>query len=166
MMTQLIRKLFFLQLVLFAFHANSQVSSNNELKEDQSISTQLYTKCFENLNQGSEILEKYPAFKDSKLCSLLYCTLLLSYQENEIKLIAEQRLQGIVTQLFREGNPVYLISGMESYEKAVENNKNLEDDNHIVYISIGACQISSFESKARDIVNKQTMLLIKQASSK
>lgn len=166
MMKQLVRKLFFLQLILFAFCANSQVSSNNELKEDKSISAQLYTKCFDNLNQGSEILEKYPVFKNFKLCSLLYCTILLSYKENEIKLVAEQRLQGIATQLFREGNPVYLISGMESYEKAVENNKNIEDNNHIVYISIGACQISSFESKAQDIVNKQTMLLIKQVSSK
>lgn len=166
MTTKIIRKLFFLQLVLFAFSANSQVNSNNEVSEDKSISAQLYTRCFENLNQGSEILEKYPVFKDFKLCSLLYCTILLSYQENDIKLVAEQRLQGITTQLFREGNPVYLISGMESYEKAIENNKNLEDDNHIVYISIGACQISPFESKAQDIVNKQTMFLIKKASSK
>ena len=164
-MKQLVRKLFFLQLILFAFRANSQVSSNNEVIEDKSIFAQLYTRCFENLNQGSEILEKYPVFKDFKLCSLLYCTILLSYQENDIKLVAEQRLQGITTQLFREGNPVYLISGMESYEKAIENNKNLEDDNHIVYISIGACQISPFESKAQDIVNKQTMFLIKKASS-
>ncbi|MEZ0128640.1 hypothetical protein AB9T88_02075 [Flavobacterium sp. LBUM151] len=156
----MLQKFILIVLLSFYFQAKSQTSPENEEIEDNSISNQLYAKCFENLNQGSEILEKYPAFKNTKICSLMYCIVLLHYTEKEIQLIGEQRLQGIATQLFQEGNPVYLISGMDSYSRAENENKNLEDDNHIVYISIAACMISSHEARAQEIVNKQTMLLI------
>jgi hypothetical protein len=131
-----------------------------ETTEDTSIGAQLYTKCFENLNQGSEIFEKYPALKSIKFCSLLECSFLLAYNENEIQLAAKERLIGITTQLFKEGNPVELISGMDSYLTAKEKNKNLEDDNHIIYISYGECISPKFLSTAAEIVNQQTWHLI------
>ncbi|MBF4516028.1 hypothetical protein IRZ71_06730 [Flavobacterium sp. ANB] len=146
--------------LFFCVQVESQNIADNEEIEGNSISAQLYTKCFDNLNQGLDILEKYPTFKDVKLCSIAYCMMLLYYKDEEIKRVAEQRLRGIATQLFQEGNPVYLISGMDSYLTAQEKNKNLEDDNHIVYISIAACLTLSFEAKAQEIVNEQTMQLI------
>lgn len=155
-------------LILFLlsfFLVKSQNSITPQEAVENSISDQLFTKCFENLNQGIEIFEKYPSLKNVKICSIMYCMFLLQYKEEEIKSVAEERLRGIATQLFREGNPVYLISGMESYERAKKNNENLEDDNHIVYISIAACMISQFEARAQEIVNKHTMLLINLGNS-
>jgi hypothetical protein len=151
-----------LSIIVFFFSVLAESQNIADLKEieENSISAQLYTKCFDNLNQGLDILEKYPAFKDAKLCSIAYCMMLLYYKDEEIKFVAEQRLRGIATQLFQEGNPVYLISGMDSYLEAQEKNKNLEDDNHIVYISIADCLTLSFEARAQEIVNKQTMQLI------
>lgn len=156
----MLQKLILILLLCFCIQVESQNIADIEEIEDNSISAQLYTKCFDNLNQGLDILEKHPAFKDVKLCSIAYCMILLYYKDEEIKGVAEQRLRGIATQLFQEGNPVYLISGMDSYLEAQEKNKNLEDDNHIVYISIADCLILSFEARAQEIVNKQTMLLI------
>lgn len=54
--------------------------------------------------------------------------------------------------------------GMESSLTAKERNKNLEDDNHIVYISYGECTNPPFLRRGAEIVNKQTMQLIKQNS--
>lgn len=156
-------KLFFLHVCLcFCFQTEAQTNTDNEIIEDNSISAQLYTKCFPNLKYGDEIFEKYPAFKDAKICSLLYCTLLFEYNDEEISLIAENRLRGIATQLYREGNPVILLSGMDSSLTAKEKNENLLDDNHIVYISIAACVIRPNESRAQKIINQQTTLLINQ----
>ncbi|MFQ6599562.1 hypothetical protein [Flavobacterium sp. C3NV] len=160
----MVQKILSLIMLLLSLNAKSQNVDESIETEDHSISAQLYTKCFENLNQGAEILEKYPAFKETKPCSLAYCMMLLSYKDEEIKLVAEQRLQGIATQLFQEGNPVYLISGMDSFLTAQEKNKNLEDDHHIVYISYAECTSPEFLRRSADIVNAQTMQLIKQNS--
>lgn len=149
----------------FCLQAQSQNSIENEGTEDNSISAQLYTKCFENLNHGAEILEKYPTWKDAKLCSLMYCMMLLGFQEKEVQLIGEGRLIGIATQLYREGNPVILIMGMESSLEAKKRNQNLEDDDHIVYISYGECTNPSYLRKAAEIVNNQTRTLIYQNKS-
>ncbi|MDA6068891.1 hypothetical protein NJT12_04580 [Flavobacterium sp. AC] len=147
----------------------SQVKSQNATAqsreiEDNSISYQLFTKCFDNLNQGSEILEKYPALKDAKLCSLLYCMHLLAYPEKDIQFAAENRLIGIATQLYNENTPAILIMGLDSSRTAKERNKNLEDDNNIVYISYGECTNPAFLREGADIVNKQTMQLINKNS--
>ncbi len=154
-------------LLLFSISVESQSASDiSEEIEDTSISAQFYTKCFENLNQETEIFKKYPAFKNMKFCSIFKCSFLLSYKEEEIKLFGEKLLIGIATQLFREGNPVYLIMGMDSFLYAKEKNENLTDDNHLVYISYGDCTNPSFLIKAAEIVNKQTQLLIEQSQSK
>lgn len=161
----MLQKLILIVLLIFCLQVKAQNDINNEKIEDNSISAQLYTKCFENLNQGTEILEKYPAFKETKLCSLMYCMMLLGFQEKEIQLIGEGRLIGIATQLYKEGNPVILIEGMESSLEAKKRNENLNDDNHIVYISYGECTNPSFLTKAAKIVNNQTMSLIHKNKS-
>ncbi|MFD1605003.1 hypothetical protein ACFSJW_00255 [Flavobacterium artemisiae] len=144
---------------------SQEVLDIGEVK-DTLVAAQLETKCFENLNQGNEIFEKYPALKSVKFCSLLECMFLLSYKEEDIQFAAEKRLIGIATQLYKEGNPVYLFSGMDSYLTQKQKNENLEDDNHTVYIRYGECVSPSFLHKAAEIVNKQTQLLINQNAAK
>lgn len=152
--------------ICFCIKAKSQNANESISIEDHSIELELYTKCFENLNQGAEILEKYPAFKETKLCSLAYCMMLLSYQDQEIQKISKDRLIGITTQLYRQGNPVILIMGIESSLEAEKRNENLDDDDHIVYISYGECTNLPFLREGAEIVNKQTRQLIKQNSLK
>ncbi|MEN2415941.1 hypothetical protein [Flavobacterium mesophilum] len=159
----MIQKFFFITILFICFKAESQNNTDTEV-EDHSIATQLYTKCFENLNQGSEIFEKYPSLKSVKFCDLLTCSYLLSYDELDVKIAGEKRLIEIATQLYREGTPVYLVMGMQSYLNAQMKNQNLEDDNHLVYISYGECTNPSHLIKAAEIINKQTMFLINQAS--
>lgn len=156
------QKILSLILLLLSLNAKSQNVDESIETEDHSISAQLYTKCFENLNQGSEVLENYPAFKAMKPCSLAYCMMLLAYQDKEMHQIGENRLIAIATQLYHEGTPVILIMGMESSLEAKKRNQNLDDDDHIVYISYGECTNPAFLTKAADIVNKQTRTLIYQ----
>ena len=158
----MVQKILSLILLLLSLNAKSQNVDESIETEDHSISAQLYTKCFENLNQGSEVLENYPAFKEMKPCSLAYCMMLFAYQDKEMQQIGENRLIGIATQLYHEGTPVILIMGMESSLEAQKRNQNLDDDDHIVYISYGECTNPAFLTKAADIVNKQTRTLIYQ----
>jgi hypothetical protein len=158
----MIAKFLSLLLLILSFQAKSQNADESIEIEDNSISAQLYTKCFENLNQGSEVLEKHTAFKNVKICSLAYCMMLLAYQDKEIQQMGEDRLIGIATQLYHEKTPVILIMGMDSSLEAQKRNQNLDDDDHIVYISYGECTNPVFLSKAADIVNKQTRTLVYQ----
>lgn len=155
------KKIFYLFLIL-SFHAKGQSANESIEIEDHSISAQLYTKCFKNLNQGAEIIEQNPKWKDSKPCSLLYCMMLLGLEDKEAQQIGKDRLIGITTQLYREGNPVILIMGMESSLEAEKRNKNLDDDDHIVYISYGECTNPPFLHEGAEIVNKKTRTLIFQ----
>ncbi|KAF2513932.1 hypothetical protein [Flavobacterium foetidum] len=158
----MILKLVGLLFLFNCFCINSQNTDHNQTVEGMPLSDQLYTKCFENLNQGSEIFEKYASLKNMKFCSLLECMFLFSCKEEDIKRIAEQRLIGIATQLYNAGTPVYLIMGLDSYLNAKKKNENLEDDNHIVYIDYGECTNPPFLIEAAAIVNKQTNLLVNQ----
>lgn len=160
----MIKKLFITLVLFISFQAESQNTDEANIIEDNSISTQLYTKCFENLNHGAEIFEKYPALKSMKFCSIITCGYLLNYKEEDIQLAATARLQGIATQLFREGNPIKMVSGMESYIRVQKENENLQDDDHLVYISYGECTSPYYLKQAADIVNLQTALLLKQTS--
>ncbi len=159
------QKLILIVSLYFSVQIQSQNIVEDEGTIDNSISAQLYTKCFENLNHSAEFLEKYPAFKNTKLCSLAYCMMLMSYKDKEIQQMGEGRLIGIATQLYHEGTPVILMMGMDSYLEAEKRNQNLEDDDHIVYISYGECTNPRFLTEAADIVNKQTRTLIYQNKS-
>ncbi|WET02660.1 hypothetical protein [Flavobacterium sp. YJ01] len=159
------KKIFIIIFFLVFFQAESQ-NTDESMVVDNSISAQLYTKCFDNLNEGNELFEKYPTFQKTTFCSLLSCSYLLAYKETDIQKFAEQMLIGITTQLFKEGNPVYLINGLESSTEAVRRNENLNDDNHIVYISYAECTSPIYLRNAAEIVNKQTRFLINQSSTK
>ncbi|CAA9203442.1 hypothetical protein FLA105534_04637 [Flavobacterium bizetiae] len=79
----MIKKILFAVLLILSFQAKSQNTDESMEIEDHSISAQLYTKCYENLNQGTEIIEQNPKWKDSKPCSLLYCMMLLGLEDKE-----------------------------------------------------------------------------------
>ncbi len=149
-------KLFILFTISFILKATGQKSDT--LNVDPSY--RLYSKCFENLNYGSEIIEKYPALKKSGLCSIQDCVISLAFKEDFIQEIAKARLRGIATQLFRQGSPVILISGMDSYSTALEENKNTDDDDKIVYISVGECVIPRYISIGQEVFNEQTRKLL------
>lgn len=156
------KKAIFFILILISFQMESQNSVEDEEIADNSISTQLYTKCFENLNQGNAFFKKYTNFKRADVCSLIYCTFLLSFPEKEAQEAGKDLLIEITTKLYDEGNPVYLIMGMDSYLTAKYKNENLLDDDHIVYISYGECTNPNYLIEAAKIVNEQTKLLIKR----
>jgi len=44
----------------------------------------------------------------------------------------------------------------------MKKNKNVDDDNNIIYLSIADCVISEAESIASDIFNAQTIKLLAQ----
>ncbi|RKR05271.1 hypothetical protein C8C83_4612 [Flavobacterium sp. 90] len=159
------QKLILIVSLYFSVQIQSQNIVEDEGTIDNSISAQLYTKCFENLNQGSEFLEKNPKWKEIKLCSLMYCMELLRYEDKEIQQMGEARLIGIATRLYYEETPVILTMGMDSYLEAEKRNQNLDDDDHIVYISYGECINPRYLTQAAEIVNKQTMTLIHQNKS-
>ena len=162
----MIQKVFFILFFFSFFLAESQNQHDSKIIEDTSIAAQLYTKCFTNLNQENHIFEKYTTFKSGIFCSLITCSVLLAYQETDIQIAGEKRLIGITTQLFNEGNPVYLTSGLDNSFEARKKNENLKDDNNIVYISYGECTSPAYLRKAADIINKQTLSLMKQAANK
>lgn len=143
-------------IVLVTFCSTFALYGQNE------VSFELFSKCFPNLNQGSEILEKYPEMQKFGFCSIFKCINLLAYQEEFIQEIGKARLIGIATQLYREGNPVILISGMDSSSTEIEENKNIKDDNNIVYVSVGECVIPNYVWTAKEMFNKQTRMLIEK----
>ena len=159
------KKFIFLFLFSFFLAVNSQNRKDDLQTEQIPIGAQLYTKCFDNLNQDSDIFEKYPELQTMKFCSLMECTVLLSSANKEIQTAVENRLRAITKRLYKEGNPVYLISGSDSYSTAMERNENIEDDNKIVYICVAADFLRATEAKAQQIVNKQTMQLINQKTA-
>lgn len=153
------RKILILLFIFFNIHF---CIAQSESKKDENFHLSLLARDFEYLNQGSEFFEKYPLLKRTELNSIIGCIYLLNDKEEEIKHVAVARLEGIATQLFNEGTPVILISGMDSTMLANQKNENLEDDNHIIFLSIAACLVSEAESKAQKVFNAKTMKLIAQ----
>lgn len=112
------------------------------------------------LNHGSELFDQYPFLEFKGHYSIIGCIYLLSIKEDKVKKVAIDRLRGISTQLFNEGKPVLLTYGMNSVNSTLKKNENLEDDNHIIYLSIADCVVSQAESIASDVFNEQTIKLI------
>jgi hypothetical protein len=134
--------------------------SQEEIKTNPNFSLSLLTRNFEYLNHGNELFEKFPILKKRELYCIVGCIYLLEMNELEIKKIAIARLKGISTQLFNEGKPVILTYGMNSINIADKENENLEDDNHVIYLSIADCIVRNSEEIARSEFNNQTRLLI------
>lgn len=147
-------------LSIFMF-LNTLFSSAQTTAENENDFLFLLTRNF-ILNHGNELFDQYPLLKFEGYNSIDGCIYLLYIKEDEVKKVAMERLRGISTQLFNEGKPVLLTYGMNSVGFTLKKNENLDDDNHIIYLSIADCVISEAESIARDVFNAQTIKLLAQ----
>lgn len=129
---------------------------------DDNFPLSLLTRHFENLNYGKDEFEKFPTLKQPAYYCIMGCIVLIDSNDETLKKVALARLKGIATQLFREGKPVLLTSGMSSAYFNIEKNKNLKDDNNIIYLAIADCIVSKAEVLAQSTFNNQTRYLIEQ----
>lgn len=129
---------------------------------DDNYPLSLLFRHFKNLNHGKDEFEKFPTLKQPEYYCIMGCIILIDSNDETLKKVALARLKGIATQLFREGKPVLLTSGMSSAYFNIEKNKNLEDDNNIIYLAIADCIISKAEVLAQTTFNNQTRYLIGQ----
>lgn len=151
-------KNFYLSIFILLSTLCSSAQTTAEIKNDFAF---LLTRNFV-LNHGSELFEQYPILKDERCYSIIGCIYLLYIKDEEVKKVAIERLRGISTQLFNEGKPVLLTYGMDSVDSVIKRNENLEDDNHIIYLSIADCVVSQPENIASNVFNEQTMKLVAQ----
>ncbi|MBZ4043102.1 hypothetical protein [Flavobacterium hibisci] len=152
----MMKKKFLILLLLLGI----QVFSQND-DPDQKIHHKIYGKCFDNLEQIPETENEIP-LKAISFCSLLECTIGFKYAK-DIKNIQNailKRAIEITTLLYNEGIPVYLISGLDSSYEAEKQNKNITDDNNLVYISVGGCVSTNELQKIKQIINQKTLELI------
>lgn len=155
-------KKLFLIIILFQNLIFSQDSDENLLAE--TISAKMETYCFENLKPIKE-LDSIPSWK-SHSCSILGNLMLLqiktkneSFNEKLNKSIIS-RLREISNLFYLNKTPIILTSGMDSSFEADEKNKTLDDDNNIIYVSIGECTMPRNWYEAKDFFNSETRKLI------
>lgn len=128
-------------------------------EETNELQNKIENRCFENLNP-KEVFQKYPSFQKHNFCTFIDCIFLLAYKEEDVHLAASERLKEIATILYNEKTPVILTTGMDSFLDAKEKNKNLNDDDKIIYVSIGDCVNPAFINEGKDIFNTETYKLI------
>jgi hypothetical protein len=128
----------------------------------QKAISEVFGKCFKDLNPIEGTINVIPVNKNVKFCSLYQCVSRIGYtsKNEEIEQAILKRAVQITTLLYNEGTPIFLISGMGSFGEAAEKNQNLNDDNNLVYIDIAECITSESLEKIKNIVNKQTLKLI------
>jgi hypothetical protein len=153
----------FLIIILFQNLLFSQNSVENLPAE--TISEKIQTYCFESLKPINEI-DSIPAWR-SHSCSILDNLVLLqiktenkSFDEKLNKSVIN-RLREISNLFYLNKTPIILTSGMDSSFETDKKNQNLEDDNNIIYVSIGECTMPRNWYEAKDVFNSETMKLIK-----
>nr|WP_315245769.1 hypothetical protein [uncultured Flavobacterium sp.] len=156
-------KKLFLIIILFQNLIFSQSSEGNVYAEN--IGDKIQTHCFENLKPFKE-LDSLPNWKNHT-CSIIDNLFLLqintenkSFNE-ELHKSAINRLREISNLFYLEKTPIILTSGMDSFLETEEKNKNLEDDNKIIYVSIGECTMPRNWSEGKEAFNSETMRLLK-----
>lgn len=80
--------------------------------------------------------------------------------DKRVQSIVFNRATEIVALLHRERHHVYLINGLDSYDRAQKENMNMGDNNGMVYISVGDCLSSDILSRFMEIVNEETQRLL------
>lgn len=149
--------------LIFLFFCGNQIVAQTEIEQESenSIQQELYTKCFENLKPVAE-LHQYVSVKKIKLCSLIECRWVAEYfkDDKSVQSIVFNRATEIVALLHRERHHVYLINGLDSYDRAQKENMNMGDNNGMVYISVGDCLSSDILSRFMEIVNEETQRLL------
>ena len=124
--------------------------------------TEVYGKCFKDLQPIKETKDFIPVNKNVKFCSLYQCVSRIEYssENKESEEAILNRAAEITTLLYNQGTPIYLLTGMDSSGTEFVENKNLNDDNNLVYIAVAECITSKSLEKIKDIVNEQTLKLI------
>jgi hypothetical protein len=139
--------------ILFAFSINFSFAQD----KNENMNEKYYSRCFDNLKPIQKS-ENFPNFDPNILCSLRICFGLLRYEETNI--IIKQRLIDLANKFYAEGIVLKLVTGKESVQYANEKNKNLEDDDKLIYISIFD-NIDWIEiAKAIETYNSETQRLI------
>lgn len=149
-------------LVLFLFYYSLVFCQDINDENSKRAYTEVYGKCFKNLKPIEETKDIIPINKNVKFCSLYQCVSRIEYasENKEIEQAILKRAIEITTLLYNEGTPIYLLTGMDSSGTEFVENKNLSDDNNLVYIAVAECITSKSLEKIKDIVNKQTLQLI------
>ena len=149
-------------LVLFLFSLNQTFCQDISDENSEKAIIEIFGKCFKDLKPIEGTKDILPQKKDVSFCSLYQCISRIGYTEgnkNSYEAILKRAFD-ITTLLYNEGTPLYLTSGMGSSGEADEENENLTDDNHLIYISIAECITSDSLEKIKNIVNAQTLRLI------
>lgn len=148
-------------LVLFLFSLNQTFCQDISDENSKKAYIEVYGKCFKDLKPLEEARNIIP-LKSIPFCTLYQCVAGVEYSEEkkDIQEAILKRSIEITTLLFKQGTPIYLLSGMDSSGTEIVENKNLTDDNNLVYIAIAECLTSESLEKIKNIVNEQTMKLI------
>ena len=156
-------KKLFLIIILFQNLIFSQSSEGNVYTEN--IGDKIQTHCFENLKPFKE-LDSLPNWKNHT-CTIIDNLFLLqintenkSFNEELHKSVIN-RLREISKLFYLDGTPIILTSGMDSFLETEKKNKNLEDDNKIIYVSIGECTMPRNWHEGKDAFNSETIKLLK-----
>ena len=121
------------------------------------IQYKYYEYCNENLSK-LERSEVYPFFPTEELCSIKKCFRRISYPE--INAIIYKRIVELAKVNFEKKIYLYLIEGKGSIEVAEKKNKNLEDDNNLIYISVDEFINAKEITKGVELYNSETKKLI------
>ncbi|MEO8238539.1 MAG: hypothetical protein ABI793_03435 [Flavobacterium sp.] len=155
-------------ILILSFLIFNQTFCQNENDESlDKVYVKVFGKCFKDLKPLEETKDFLPLKKIS-FCSLYQCVTRIQYSEidkNMQEAILKRTIE-ITTRLYNDKTPIYLISGMNSYGTALEENQNLTDDNNLIYISVADCLSSKALEKIKNIVNQQTLKLINKSKSK
>jgi hypothetical protein len=156
------KKLF---LIILVFH-NSLFSQNSDGKiSSETYSDKFQTYCFENLKTFKE-LDSLPNWQNHT-CSIIDNLFLLQIKtenntfDEELHKSAIKRLREIAKLFYLDKTPIILTSGMDSFLETEERNKNLEDDNKIIYVSIGDCTLPKNWYDGKEAFNSETIKLLK-----
>ncbi|WP_337967043.1 hypothetical protein [uncultured Flavobacterium sp.] len=150
-------------IILFFLFSIQAFSQNEETSLEDQIYMQVFGKCFTQLKPLPET-QKRAKLNKITFCSLYQCVHYIEFVEYEKKIqdaILKRAIE-ITTLLYKNGTPVYLVTGMSSSDNALQKNINLNDDNKLVYISIAECVSSTTLQKIKETVNNETTKLIKQ----
>ncbi|WP_163408442.1 hypothetical protein [Flavobacterium ajazii] len=153
-------------LILFLLSINVLYCQDEDEQTIERAYIETFGKCFSQLEPLQETKSK-TELKNISFCSLYQCIKFVDYEDYEEKIqkaILKRALE-IAFLLYNQRTPVYLVSGMNSSEKAFQKNLNLNDDNNLVYISIAECVSSSSLEQIKEIVNTKTSKLIESKKS-
>jgi hypothetical protein len=122
------------------------------------IQYEYYNYCNGNLSK-LERSKVYPLYPTEELCSIRKCFRGICYPE--INEIIYKRIVEIAKVNFDKKIYLCLIKGKECIELAEMKNKNLEDDNKLIYIGIDEIYYEEEVSKGVELYNSETEKLMK-----